>query len=592
VNILGLSFFYHDSAAALVRDGVLVAAAEEERFSRIKHDFGYPELAIEFCLAQAGLTAQDLDYVVYYEKPFLKFERILTTCVQTFPRSYEVFRESMVSWLSDKLWVQSMLADKLEIPSSKVIAIDHHASHAASAFYPSPFDEAAVLTVDGVGEWATASFGVGKGPKLTLSREIRFPHSLGLLYSAFTAYLGFEVNEGEYKVMGMAPYGTPRYVDKVWKLVKLGDDGSFRLDMKYFSFHHSARHTYNHRFVELFGPERPPSMHFFTEASGYPAYFGPKPPDYEEIARRNQHYADVAASIQKVTEEVLLHMVKALCRETGQTRLCMAGGVALNSVANGRILKETPVTELYVQPAAGDGGGALGAALYANHQLLGQPRRFVMDHAYWGKSYSEGEAVDWFRSQNIRHEVVSSEDQMLDRVVEALTKGEVVGWHQGRFEWGPRALGSRSIIADARRADMKDIVNTKIKFREPYRPFAPSVVSDAAERYFDLPNAECQMPARFMLLVVPVKPEHHATLPAITHVDGSGRLQTVFRDVSPLYYRLIERFGQATGVPVIMNTSFNLKGEPIVTTPGNAHNTFSKSDMDLLVVGNVLVRKG
>jgi carbamoyltransferase len=591
MNILGISCFYHDSAAALIRDGQLVAAAEEERFSRIKHDFGFPRLAIEFCLESAGITAQDLDYVVYYEKPFIKFERILQSSLQTFPRSYEVFRESMIAWLSDKLWVQNTISDKLDIHPSKVISIDHHASHAASAFFASPFEDAAILTVDGVGEWTTAAFGKGEGTKLTLTHEMRFPHSLGLLYSAFTAYLGFEVNEGEYKVMGMAPYGSPKYVDKVWKLIQLGEDGSFRLNMDYFSFHYSARHTINQKFIELFGPAREPSMLFFTPASGYPSYFGGKPPDFDQQAERNQFYADVAASIQKVTEEVLLHMARALHRQSGKTRLCMAGGVALNSVANTRILRETPFTELYVQPAAGDGGGAVGAALYAYHHLLGKPRSFVMGHAYWGKTYSDGEAVDWFRSQNIPHEVLPSQDAMIDRVVESLTKGEVVGWHQGRFEWGPRALGSRSILADARRSDMKDIVNTKIKFREPYRPFAPSVLADAAERYFELPNAAGQLPARFMLLVVPVRPEHHATLPAITHVDGSGRLQTVVKDTNPLYYSMIERFGQATGVPVVLNTSFNLKGEPIVNTPANAHHTFSQSDMDMLVVGNVVVRK-
>ncbi len=592
MNILGISCFYHDSAAALVRDGQLVAAAEEERFSRIKHDFGFPSLAIQFCLEAGGIHAQDLDYVVYYEKPFLKFERILQSSLQTFPRSYEVFRESMIAWLSDKLWVQNTISDKLDIPASKVISIDHHASHAASAFFASPFEDAAILTVDGVGEWATAAFGTGTGSRIELTRELRFPHSIGLLYSAFTAYLGFEVNEGEYKVMGMAPYGSPKYVDKVWKLIELGDDGSFRLNMDYFCFHHSARHTINRKFIELFGPAREPSMLFFTTSSGYPAYFGARPPDFEQQAARNQFYADVASSIQKVTEEVLLHMARALHRETGRSRLCMAGGVALNSVANTRILRETPFTELYVQPAAGDGGGAVGAALYAYHQLLGKPRSFVMEHAYWGKAYSEGEAVDWFRAQNIPHEVLSSQDAMMDRVVEALTQGQVVGWHQGRFEWGPRALGSRSILADARRADMKDIVNTKIKFREPYRPFAPSVLAEAAERYFELPNAACHMPARFMLLVVPVRPEHHKTRPAITHVDGSGRLQTVVKDTNPLYYSMIERFGQATGVPVVLNTSFNLKGEPIVNTPANAHHTFNKSDMDMLVVGNVVVRKG
>jgi len=591
VNILGISCFYHDAAAALLRDGALVAAAEEERFSRLKHDFGYPKQAIAFCLEQAGLRSEDLDYVVYYEKPFVKFERILETCLQTFPRSYTVFRESMITWLTEKLWVKNLISDDLRVPAERVLAVDHHASHAASAFYASPFEEAAILTVDGVGEWATASHGVGRGEKLALRSELRFPHSLGLFYSAFTAFLGFEVNDGEFKVMGMAPYGSPRYLDEVWKLIELEPGGAFRLNMDYFSFHYSSRDTFNRRFVELFGTPRPPSMHFFTTASGYPSYFGPKPPDYEELARRNQHYADLAASVQQVTEEVLLHMARALHAETGQTRLCMAGGVALNSVANGRILRESPFTELYVQPAAGDGGGAVGAALYAYHQLLGKPRGFVMDHAYYGREFSQGESVDWLRSQNITYEIVSAEDGLLDQVVQALLRGEVVGWHQGRFEWGPRALGNRSILADARRADMKDIVNTKIKFREPYRPFAPSVLAEATERYFDLSDACGNWPARFMLLVVPVRPEHHATLPAITHVDGSGRLQTVFRDTNPLYYSLIERFGQATGVPVVLNTSFNLKGEPIVTSPANAYSTFSKSDMDLLVLGNVLVRK-
>src|SRR5262245_20282201 len=591
MNILGISCFFHDAAAALLRDGELIAAAEEERFTRKKHDYEFPAKAIDFCLQTAGIRSEDLDMVVFFEKPFLKFDRILRSSMQTFPRSRGVFQESMITWLGDKLWIKALIKQKLGVPDDKIVFSDHHLSHAGSAFYCSPFDRAAILTVDGVGEWATATYGVGDGTEIKILREIRFPHSIGLLYSAFTAFLGFEVNEGEYKVMGMAPYGKPRYTDKVWELIQLGDDGSFRLNMEYFSFHYSARHTYNRKFVELMGEERPPSMHFFTRESGYPSYFGEKPANYEQLADKNQYYADIASSIQKVTEEVLLHMAKALHRETGKTRLCMAGGVALNSVANGRILKETPFTELYVQPAAGDGGGAVGAALYAYHQLLGKPRNFVMEHAYWGKAYSQGEAVDWLRSQNIAHEVMPSEDQMLDRVVESLTKGEVVGWHQGRFEWGPRALGSRSIIADARRSDMKDIVNTKITFREPYRPFAPSVLADAAERYFDLPNACKHYPARFMLLVVPVKPEHHATLPAITHVDGSGRLQTVFKDASPLYYSLIERFGKATGVPVILNTSFNLKGEPVVTTPANAHNTFFKSDMDMLVLGNVLVRK-
>src|SRR5437667_429156 len=591
MNILGISCFYHDSAAALVRDGVLVAAAEEERFSRIKHDHGFPSDAIAFCLEQAGLRAEDLDYVVYYEKPFLKFERILSSSLSTFPRSYEVFREGMVAWLSEKLWVQNLITDKVGVHPKKVLAIDHHASHAASAFYASPFEDAAILTVDGVGEWATAAFGTGSGNQLALTREIRFPHSLGLLYSAFTAFLGFEVNEGEYKVMGMAPYGKPRYAEKVWKLITLGDDGSFRLNMEYFSFHYSARHTYNHRFVELMGEERPPSMHFFTRESGYPSYFGEKPADFEQLADRNQYYADVASSIQRVTEEVLLHMARALHKETGKTRLCMAGGVALNSVANGRILRETPFKELYVQPAAGDGGGAIGAALYTYHAVLGNPRNYVMEHAYLGEDHSEADIKGFLDSNGIRHEYVEDDDRLIERVVDALLQGRVIGWSQGRFEWGPRALGNRSILADPRRADMKDIVNTKIKFREPYRPFAPSVLVERAEEFYDLPEPERHYPARFMLLVVDVKPSKRDVVPAPTHVDGTGRLQTVFRGTNPRYYRLIETFGKATGVPVVLNTSFNLKGEPIVNTPAEAFSTFNRSGMDALVLDHFIVEK-
>src|SRR6266436_2623026 len=329
MNILGISCYYHDAAAALLRDGQLIAAAEEERFTRVKHDFSFPKSAIQFCLDTAGIRGSDVDYVAFFEKPFRKFDRILMTVLQTYPLSYKVFRESMITWMIDKLWVGATISAELGIKKDKVLFSEHHLSHAASAYLCSPFDESAILTVDGVGEWVTATYGIGKGNDIRLFKQMDFPHSIGLLYRAFTAYLGFEVNEGEYKVMGMAPYGEPRYVDRVWKLIRLGEDGSFRLNMEYFSFHHSARHTYNRKFVELFGPERPPDLHFFTAASGYPSYFGPKPPDYEELARRNQHYADVAASIQRVTEEVILHMAKALHQKTGMKKLCMAGGVAL-----------------------------------------------------------------------------------------------------------------------------------------------------------------------------------------------------------------------------------------------------------------------
>jgi carbamoyltransferase len=591
VYILGVSCFYHDAAAALLHDGSLTAAAEEERFSRVKHDYGFPRNAIQFCLDQAGIEGRDLDYVVFFEKPFRKFDRILMTALQTYPQSWKVFRESMISWMADKLWIGATLQSELGVSKEKVLFCEHHLSHAASAYLCSPFDEAAILTVDGVGEWVTASYGVGRGNDIRLLKQIEFPHSIGLLYSAFTAFLGFEINEGEYKVMGMAPYGVPRYVDKVWKLVHQNTDGSFSLDMDYFCFHYSTDQTYNQKFVRLFGEPRPSNLQFFTAETGFPKYFGAPPGNYGELCKLNQHYADVAASIQQVTEELLLGMANNLYRETGIKRLCIAGGVGLNSVANARILKETPFEQLFVQPAAGDGGGALGAALWAYNCLFGKPRNFTMQHAYWGRSDSDAEISDFLRQNEIPFRCFENDDELLDGVVERLIQGKVVGWSQGRFEWGPRALGNRSILADPRNPDMKDIVNAKIKFREPYRPFAPSVLSECAEKYFDLPQAKCHHPARYMLYVVPVRESQRNTLPAITHVDGTGRLQTVFRDQSPRYYRLIERFGQATGIPVLLNTSFNLKGEPIVNTPANAFDTFSKSEMDSLVLENFLVEK-
>jgi carbamoyltransferase len=591
MDILGISCYYHDAAAALLRDGQLVAAAEEERFTRKKHDYDFPKNAIHYCLEAGGIRGSELDYVVFFEKPFRKLDRILASVLGTYPQSWKVFRESMITWLIDKLWVASTLEAELGVHKDQVLFCEHHLSHAASAYLCSPFDEAAILTVDGVGEWVTATCGVGRGSEIRLTKQIEFPHSLGLLYSAFTAFLGFEVNEGEYKVMGMAPYGQPRYVDKVWKLVHQSADGSFYLDMDYFSFHHSTDRTFNGRFEALFGEPRPHKMLFFTEGTGFPKYFGEPPSNYQELSRLNQHYADIAASIQKVTEEVLLGMARAVHRETGLKRLCIAGGVGLNSVANSRILRETPFEELFIQPAAGDGGGALGAALWAYNSLLGKPRTFVMDQAYWGRSYSSAEISKFLKEKSIPYSLIENDDKLFDQVVERLIHGKVIGWFQGRFEWGPRALGSRSILADARNPEMKDIVNAKIKFREPYRPFAPSVLAESAETYFELPNATHHYPARYMLYVVPVREQHHATLPAITHVDGTGRLQTVFKEQSPRYYSLIERFGQATGVPVVLNTSFNLKGEPVVNTPANAFNTFSKSEMDCLVLGNFLVEK-
>jgi carbamoyltransferase len=591
MNILGLSCYYHDAAAALLRDGQLVAAAEEERFSRKKHDYDFPQTAIDFCLESGGIQGRDVDYVAFFEKPFRKFDRILMTALQTYPKSYKVFRESMITWMIDKLWVASKISSQLGIPKDRILFCEHHMSHAASAFLCSPFEESAILTVDGVGEWVTGTWGVGRGNQIDLRKQMMFPHSLGLLYSAFTAFLGFEVNEGEYKVMGMAPYGKPRYVDKVWKLIRQDGDGSFSLDMDYFCFHRSTDKTFNGRFTQLFGEPRPPKMLFFTEESGFPTYFGDPPSNYNELCKLNQHYADIAASIQRVTEEVLLGMARSIKKETGMKRLCIAGGVGLNSVANSRILRETGFEELFVQPSAGDGGGALGAALWADNMLLGNPRRFRMDHAYWGKAYGPGEVRDFLEQNHIPYQHIEDDDRLLDVVVDRLQNGKVIGWFQDRFEWGPRALGNRSIIADPRNPHMKDIVNTKIKFREPYRPFAPSVLAECAEKYFDLPRASQHYPARYMLYVVPVRECKQSSLPAITHVDGTGRLQTVFRQTNPRYYGLIERFAQATGMPAVLNTSFNLKGEPVVNTPANAFNTYSKSEMDMLVLGNFIVEK-
>ncbi len=589
--ILGISCFFHDAAAALLKDGDLVGAAEEERFTRKKHDYDFPAHAIQFCLRKAGIQSRELDYVVFFEKPLVKFERILVTVLQTFPKSRRVFQESMMSWLGEKLWIKSLIKDRLGIPADKILFSEHHLSHGASAFFCSPYQEAAILTVDGVGEWATASYGKGNGTSIQTLSEIRFPHSLGLLYSAFTAFLGFEVNEGEYKVMGMAPFGKPRYIDKVYKLIHVEKDGSFELDLAYFSFYYSPDRTFNRKFEELFGPPRPVESYFFTANSGYPAYFGAKPADYEALATQNQYYADIAASIQTVTEEVLLKMANHLYKETGLKNLCMAGGVALNSVANGRILRETPFESIYVQPSAGDGGGAIGAALYAYHTVLGNPRKFVMEHAYWGEEYSPGGIEKFLQETGIPYQRHDDEEKLLEQVVDQLGKGKVVGWFQGRFEWGPRALGNRSILADPRNPDMKDIVNTKIKFREPYRPFAPTVLVEKASDFFDLPDPAAHYPARFMLYVVDVKQEKRDLIPVITHVDGTGRVQTVSRTIAPRFYRLIELFGEATGVPLILNTSFNLKGEPIVNTPVEAFNTFAKSGMDLLVLDHCIIEK-
>jgi carbamoyltransferase len=594
MDILGISCFYHDAAAALIRDGMLIAAAEEERFSRKKHDYGFPALAIDFCLKRGNIKGGDLDYVIFYEKPLVKFERILMTCLGAYPKAWRVFRESMIAWFNQKLWIRGQIVRFLGIPQNRVLFAEHHTAHAASALYCSPFEEAAILTVDGVGEWTTATIGRGcadwtdgKDNAINVAGEIRFPHSLGLLYSAFTAFLGFEVNEGEYKVMGMAPYGEPRYLDQIYKLVQVDEDGSFRLNMDYFSFYHSTEHTFNQKFADLFGKPRIPESDFYTFRT-HPRQDHPRWDSH--AAEQNQKYADIAASIQRGTEEILLKMARHAHKLTGLKKLCLAGGVALNSVANGRLLRETPFEDVFIQPAAGDSGGALGAALYVYHGLLKKPRRFVLENCYWGEEYSENEVADSLKKEGLTFEEFHDDEPLLDRIVEGLIQGKVAGWFQGRFEWGPRALGNRSILADPRRADMKTIVNAKIKFREPFRPFAPVILEEQTAQYFDFPQPERHYPARFMLLVEPIHPDKQALIPAVNHW-GTGRLQTLKRETNPRFYRVVEKFGEATGIPVLMNTSYNLRGEPIVASPADALRTFHNSGLDMLAIENFLVTK-
>lgn len=587
MRILGISCYFHDAAATLLEDGVVVAAAEEERFTRIKHDYSYPVNAIEFCLDFAGIKPGDVDYVCFFEKPFIKFERILKNIVEHYPLTRSVFVDAIQNWFIDKLWIQDKISRHLKIPYERIYFSNHHLSHAASAFFASPFDESAILTVDGVGEFATAAISYGKGNEVRIIKEMHFPNSVGLLYSTFTAFLGFEVNEGEYKVMGMAPFGTPRYVDKVKKILKIFDDGSIELDLSYFKFHRSTRYTFSNKFIDLFGNPRDPRTPFFLESTGWFSYYGEKPSNFTELARLNQYYADVAASIQAVTEEILIKMARHTKNITGSENLCMAGGVALNSVANWKIYKECGFKNVFIQPAAGDSGGSMGAALYLYTQLK-KTRKFVMEHAYWGKGYENSDVFEAIKSSKLKYSEYDDIDKLLYAVSEKIASGKVCGWFRGRFEWGPRALGNRSILADPTDPNMKDIVNAKIKFREPFRPFAPSVLDVDALKYFDIDGALDHYPLRFMLYVPKVRAQN---LPAITHVDGTARPQIVSKDINPVYYMLIEKFREIKGVGCVLNTSFNLKGEPIVNTPQNAISTFLRSNMDVLVLNNFIIEK-
>lgn len=584
MNILGISCYYHDAAAALLQDGALVAAAQEERFSRVKNDPSFPERAIKFCLERGGIEASDLDYVVLHEKPMPKLERFLTSVLEYWPRAWSLFQDGTIGWMKQKLWIRAKVVEELGIDRERVLFVEHHMAHAASAFFSSPFSEAAILTVDGVGEWATATMGMATSSpcSISLSHEMRFPDSLGLLYSTFTAFLGFEVNEGEYKVMGMAPYGEPRYMAELERIAKLQEDGSVRLDRSFFSFQYSSQKSFTKRFTQVFGEPRDPDLDFVTGRAGT----GDGP---EELKQRNQRYADIAASVQLFTEKALIRMATHVQRTTRATDFCFAGGVALNSVANSKILGSAGFKRIFIQPAAGDSGAALGAAQYVWHVLLGKPRSFTLEHAFWGQSYGNGEIGAALAGTNA--ELIEDENALIGRAVEDLVAGKVLGWFQGRFEWGPRALGNRSILADPRNSEMKAIVNSKIKFREPFRPFAPVIPEECLESMFVLPaDMKEQYPARFMLMVVPWKDGAGERVPSVNHL-GTGRLQSLRREWNPRYYSLLESFGKVTGIPVLMNTSFNVRGEPIVASPEDALCTFRKSGLDVLYIGNYRLGK-
>ena len=585
--ILGISAFYHDSAAALIVDGRIVAAAQEERFSRVKHDSGFPQEAIRYCLGEAGLDPSELDFVGFYDKPLLKFERLLETYLAFAPSGFRSFVKAMPLWLKQKLHLPREMRKSLDNGYRKrFVFAEHHQSHAASAFYPSPFDEAAILTLDGVGEWTTTSLGRGRGNRIELIRELRFPHSLGLLYSAFTYFIGFRVNSGEYKLMGLAPYGEPRYVDLILeKLIDLKPDGSFRLDLSYFNYCQGLTMT-SRRFDRLFGraPRRPETALSQTDM-------------------------DLAASIQRVTEEIMLRCARHLHDLTGLSRLCLAGGVALNCVANGRILREGPFDRLWIQPAAGDAGGALGVALFIWHQLLDGERQVnpldSQSGSLLGPAFGESTIRSYLNQRGAVYHWIEDEQELISTVARAIDEQQVVGWMQGRMEFGPRALGSRSILGDARNRQMQSIMNSKIKFRESFRPFAPSVLEESCSRFFELEKDE---PSPYMLLVAPVRrsqrlPENsnargferlkfpHSRIPSVTHVDYSARVQTVAKLRNRRYWKLIDAFRRRSGCPVIINTSFNVRGEPIVCTPEEAHCCFLGTDMDVLVMERFVLYK-
>jgi len=592
MKILGISAFYHDSAATLLIDGEIIAAVQEERFTRIKHDKNYPKKSIEFCLDFSGLSIDDVDYVCFYEKPFKKFNRLINTHISFFPKGYRYFKESITEWFGSKIFLKKQILDELNKLSSnskwkgKLVFSEHHLSHAASAFYPSPFESSAILTIDGVGEWTTTSYGVGKGSNIEISKEIHFPHSLGLLYSAFTSYVGFKVNSGEYKLMGLAAYGKPIYADLIKNnLVDIKDDGSFRLDMSYFGYGNSFKMT-TKKFHTLFGaPPRKPES---------------------DLSQRDM---DLASSIQLVTEEIVMKISQFVLKKTGQKNLVLAGGVALNCVSNGKLINKRLFENIWIQPASGDSGGSLGAALATYYKMLNNPRivskNDSMKGSYLGPEYTQHEVENSLEELGANFSVLEDKD-LLKTTCDSLLEGKAIGWHQGRMEFGPRALGSRSILGDPRSPEMQKTLNLKVKYRESFRPFAPSILSEAVSDWFDLETI-----SPYMGIVSTIRKTHRkdvslkeinsfgldklylqrSSLPAITHVDYSARIQTVHKETNLKYHALITKFNELTNCPVIINTSFNIRGEPIVNTPKDAFRCFMGTDLDLLVIGNCLLRK-
>ncbi len=577
--VLGISALFHDAAAALVVDGEIIAAAQEERFSRIKHDAALPVQAARFCLEQAGLTIDQVDHVVFYEKPLRKFERILVGHLHEFPFSLPQFPRAFAGWLGKRLWLKSDMCRQLGCRDDQLLFCDHHLSHAASAFLCSPFDDSAIVTVDGVGEWATTSIYHGRsdgdGSRIELLQELHFPHSIGLLYSAITAYLGFEVNEGEYKVMGLAAYGEPRFAAELAQLCRVGEDASLEMDMRYFCYQRHPTRSFTPALERLLGAARQPGA----------------PLELPARSDEDRRFADIAASLQQLTECYLLKLARQARALTGATRLCLAGGVALNSVANHRLQNEGPFEDLFVQPAAGDAGGSLGAALWATHVLHALPRRPAMTHAFLGAAYDQAEIARFLNDCGVVFHEFASDEQRNLAVAQLLADGRVGGWFQGRFEWGPRALGARSIIADARDPRMRDRVNQKIKYREAFRPFAPAVLAEEAPRWFAVSERTDHL-APFMCSVVPVTEEGRRTLPATTHVDGTARVQRIDRAHNPCFHALVESFRALTGVGVLLNTSMNLKDEPLCASPAEAYGVFVRSDLDFLVLERCLVEKG